>query len=95
VVRAYDEKAEPLPADVARGRENPPRGWLSRYYARKVPVPSFAVEREGPVPLTFLSVLGAGAPEVRRLNDEYVVVGSSANVRFRLEDGLIRVLALA
>jgi asparagine synthase (glutamine-hydrolysing) len=94
-VRAYDEKGEAMPADVVRGQESPPRGWLSRYYARKVPVPSFAVEREGPCPLTFLSVLGAGTPELRRLNDEYIVVGPSANVRFRLEDGLIRVLVLA
>ena len=94
-VRAYDEKAAPLVPDVVRGQESPPRGWLARYYARKVPVPSFAVEREGAVPLTFISVLGAGVPGLARLHQEYVVLGVSGTVRFRLEEGLIRVVALA
>jgi asparagine synthase (glutamine-hydrolysing) len=95
VVRAYDEQGTPLAADVVRGQESPPRGWLSRYYARKVPVPSFAVERGGPVPLTFISVLGLGVPALARLHDEYVALGASGTVRFRLEDGLIRVVAIA
>jgi hypothetical protein len=94
-VRAYDEKAAPLVPDVVRGQESPPRGWLARYYARKVPVPSFAVEREGPAPLTFISVVGAGVPGLARLHQEYVVLGASGTVRFRLVDGLIRVVALA
>jgi hypothetical protein len=95
VVRAYDEKAAPLAPDVARGQDSPPRGWLSRTYARKVEVPSFAVEREGPVPLTFISVLGAGVPGLARLHDEYVVLSPSGTARFRLEEGIIRVVALA
>jgi hypothetical protein len=95
VVRAYDEEAAPLPPDVARGQESPPRGWLSRTYARKVEVPSYAVERDGPVPLTFISVLGAGVPGLARVNDEYVVLGASGTARFRLEEGIIRAVALA
>ena len=54
-----------------------------------------AVEREGAVPLTFISVLGAGLPGLARQHQEYVVLGASGTVRFRLEDGLIRVVALA
>ena len=95
VVRAYDEKAASLPPDVARGQESPPRGWLSRTYGGKAEVPSFAVEREGPVPLTFISVLGAGVPGLARLHDEYVALGPSGTARFRLEEGIIRVVALA
>jgi asparagine synthase (glutamine-hydrolysing) len=94
-LRAFDETATPLAGDVVRGRESPPRGWLSRYYARKVPVPSFAAEREGPLPMTILSVLGAGVPGLARLHGDYVVLGASGTVRFRLEDGVIRVAALA
>src|SRR5690606_21437655 len=50
-VAVYDEAGAPLAGDVARGQEDPPRGWLSRYYAEKVPVPSLAVHREGTAPL--------------------------------------------
>ncbi len=45
--------------------------------------------------MTILSVLGAGVPGLARLHDDYVVLGASGTVRFRLEDGAIRVVALA
>lgn len=64
-VAVYDEAGVPLPGDVARGQEDPPRGWLSRYYAEKVPVPSLAVRREGAAPLVFVTVLSAGPAELR------------------------------
>ncbi|EYF03872.1 asparagine synthase (glutamine-hydrolyzing) [Chondromyces apiculatus] len=63
----------PLAGDVARGQEDPPRGWLSRHYAEKVPVPSLAVVQHGTAPLTFLSVLSAGRPEIRIDGDRVTV----------------------
>ena len=80
-MRAYDEEARSLAPDVARGQDDPPRGWLSRYYGLKAPVASFAVEREGSLPMTFVSVLGAGVPGLARLHDEFVALGASGTVR--------------
>jgi asparagine synthase (glutamine-hydrolysing) len=43
---------------IACGQEDPPRGWESRYYATKVPVPSLVVEAAAALPLTFVTLLG-------------------------------------
>lgn len=71
-------------SDVAAGSEQPPRGWHSRYYGRKEPVPSFAVEQTGPAPQTFVTVLAAGRPAIHVENGEWAV----QSLRFRIEAGI-------
>src|SRR5262245_18449479 len=43
VVQVLDDRGRPLAGDVVDGQVDPPRGWLSRYYGEKAPVPSLAV----------------------------------------------------
>lgn len=49
--------SRPCRADVHRGAENPPRGWVSRVYGERVPAPNLRFVAEGPAPTTFVSVL--------------------------------------
>lgn len=56
-VQVLDESGDPIAGDVIAGSAAPPRGWLSRYYGEKVPVPSLAVSRKNDLPLTFVSIL--------------------------------------
>jgi asparagine synthase (glutamine-hydrolysing) len=60
-------------AEVVRGESDPPRGWLSRHYGEKVPVPSFSVSREGALPIVFVTVLSAGRPEIQAAGDRLAV----------------------
>jgi asparagine synthase (glutamine-hydrolysing) len=89
-VTVLDEAGAPIEGDVVAGGQVPPRGWMSRYYGEKVPVPSLAVLREGPLPLTIVTVLAAGRPEVRALDGRFHVACGAARARFRIDDGRIR-----
>jgi hypothetical protein len=89
-VAVYGADGEPLPGSVARGQESPPRGWLSRHFGEKVPVPSLAVEAEGESPIVFLTVAGAGRPALERDGAaRWLVRGAASSATFRLEDGVI------
>ena len=85
-VCVYNERGEPLPGDVAFGANDPPCGWLSRYYGEKVPVPSFAVERDGPLPCCFISVLSAGDAQVEVNGAQWRVEAGDTSLVFRIED---------
>jgi asparagine synthase (glutamine-hydrolysing) len=85
-VSTFDDSANLLSGNVVVGGETPPRGWLSRSYAEKVPVPSLAVEREGKLPLLSLSVLCAGVPEVQASDANWRVVAGEATVEFTVSD---------
>ncbi len=85
----YDQDARPLSANVVTGQDDPPRGWSSRYYGEKVPVPSMVIEQECELPLTLISVFGDGAPELFCHEGRYHVVGAKSAFDFRLLDGLI------
>jgi asparagine synthase (glutamine-hydrolysing) len=61
-VQVRDRDGHVMAADVVAGQERPPRGWLSRYYGEKTPVPSFAVTVDREVPTTLVSVLSGGRP---------------------------------
>lgn len=88
-VAVHDEHAVPLPATVVAGSEDPPRGWLSRHYGRKVPVPSLAVERTVTLPATFVTVIGRGRPALERQPDGALVIRRGETVHsLVLEDGL-------
>jgi asparagine synthase (glutamine-hydrolysing) len=77
----------PIAADVVTGRASPPRGWLSRYYAEKIPVPSLAAERAGACPLGVVSLLSGGPVEVHVTGGEWSVEAADVRARFRLVDG--------
>ena len=94
-VATMDEGARPVSGVVVRGGEDPPRGWLSRHYAEKVPVPSLAVERRGPLPVTFVSVLAHEMPALALRNGRWFLSRPGREVSFTLEDGLVRELRFA
>ena len=86
-IRVKDESGRPVAADVVRGRSNPPRGWQSRYYAEKRPVPSLATTTQGPLPTTLVSLLRAGPATARVVAGRWTVAGGEVGVSFRLVDG--------
>jgi len=88
-IRVLDDAGQPLAGDVVSGQEKPPRGWLSRYYGEKQPVPSLAVKQRGTLPLTFVSILGARTPQVGTSDGVWQIDGSRSTTRFRIADGLI------
>ncbi|HEY6099153.1 MAG TPA: heparinase II/III family protein, partial [Anaeromyxobacter sp.] len=86
-VTVLDEQAAPLAGDVVTGRASPPRGWLSRHYAEKRPVPSLAVERTGGAPLQLVTLL-SGAPAAVEMDESgWRVAAGDARVSFRVVDG--------
>lgn len=63
----YDALGRPLAGDVVAGSDTPPRGWLSRYYGEKIPVPSLVVGGLIKLPATFVTLLTPGRPSLRTL----------------------------
>jgi asparagine synthase (glutamine-hydrolysing) len=92
-----DAAGEPLrDADVAAGRQDgAPRGWLSRYYGEKIPAPSFAATQSGPLPITFVTLLGGGVPRASVSGDAWSVATGDNLVRFRIEAGSFADVAVA
>jgi asparagine synthase (glutamine-hydrolysing) len=76
-------------ADVVVGGDDPPRGWLSRYYGEKIPVPSLAATITGPVPVAFVTLAGAGDPVVSVDGDLWTVTVNETAISFRLLSGAI------
>lgn len=64
---------------IASGIESPPRGWLSRYYAERLAVPSLAAEFRGRCPTGIVTAFG---PDLQSVD-----VGHSGGVRMTLDDG--------
>jgi hypothetical protein len=83
-------QGESLSGDVASGVEDPPRGWLSRHYGEKIPVPSLAVEAQGILPLRFVSVLSFGPARVEVAGRNWSVEAGGLAVRFELEQCAFR-----
>jgi hypothetical protein len=52
-----------------------------------VPVPSLAVERSGPLPTTFVSLLSGGGAAVKVSDGEWSVGAGGVGARFRVVDG--------
>jgi hypothetical protein len=82
-----DEGGRALEADVVKGRDHPPRGWQSRYYGEKAPVPSLVVTRSGAAPLTFVTVLSGMEAEVSASAGHWTIRTSDRAICFRLADG--------
>jgi asparagine synthase (glutamine-hydrolysing) len=82
-----DEQGRVVPGDVVAGREDPPRGWCSRYYGELAAVPSLAVNRAGRLPLTLVSILGAGDAAWEVQGGAWTVAGGGQRARFRIVEG--------
>jgi len=93
-VSVFGEDGRPLAGDVVVGQEDPPRGWLSRYYGEKTAVPSFVVRREGDLPCMIVSVLCPGRPEVTVAGIKWQVSAPSGRLSFQVEGGRVRAVAM-
>jgi asparagine synthase (glutamine-hydrolysing) len=90
-IAVFDGSGKPLSGDVVAGQSDPPRGWLSRYYGEKVPVPSLSVEVSERLPLTMVSILGAHVPSVSVTASTWSVTAGDRVVEFELNaDGIIQ-----
>jgi asparagine synthase (glutamine-hydrolysing) len=83
-IAVFNSLGEPLKGEAISGQTDPPRGWLSRYYAHKVPVPSLAVETAGTLPLTVVSVLSPHVPSVTVSQNCWSVTAGERTIEFEL-----------
>lgn len=88
----FDDRGTSLTNTVVSGGEDPPRGWMSRYYGERVATASLVVEQGGALPMTFVTVMGTGLPTLRREKAQLVVSEGDRVVRLRVQDGLISLL---
>lgn len=84
----YGQDGQPIPLDVSAGEAAPPRGWLSRRYGRKTPVPSVVVAKRSALPRTFVTVLGVAGTLARARDGRLGVVAGSYATRFRIAAGI-------
>jgi asparagine synthase (glutamine-hydrolysing) len=90
-VSTFDASGMPLSGEIVAGQDAPPRGWLSRYYGKKVPVPSLVVEQYERLPLTVVSILGPHVPSVSVSGSSWSVMAGDRVVEFELNlDGAIQ-----
>jgi asparagine synthase (glutamine-hydrolysing) len=83
-VQVLDSQGKLARGTVVAGRENPPRGWLSRYYGEKIAVPSLVVDVRRQLPLVLISVLGGGQPEVLVEGNQWSISSLEGKINFRL-----------
>jgi Heparinase II/III-like protein len=83
-----------LALDVACGQETPPRGWVSRAYAQKLPAPSLVGLWTGPLPFTCVSVFSASSSRVTSQGTHWSVEADEELIEFTLQDGrLLRLVS--
>jgi asparagine synthase (glutamine-hydrolysing) len=78
----------PLAGDVVAGADDPPRGWLARRYAEKVPAPSLAAEFAWEASFTAVSALLGPGVELSHDGVRWRVRGDGMNVSFAVRDGV-------
>ena len=88
-VRVLDAHGGAAAATVAAGAENPPRGWLSRYYGEKIAVPSLAVAQRDALPATLVSVLSGVPYSASVAKDRWTIEQDNDRVVFDLRGGRI------
>jgi asparagine synthase (glutamine-hydrolysing) len=88
-VTVFDMDGSPVPVTVVAGQDDPPRGWLSRYYGEKAPVPSMAADVSGSCPITLLSILGPIEPQLGIADDRFEVRTPGAAAAFTMTDGVL------
>ena len=85
----FDGAGNRAQTELVSGESDPPRGWLSRYYGEKVAVPSLSAEISAQLPISFVTVLSAGAATVSVLGETWRVEIVGTGVSFKLREGLI------
>ncbi|HXJ42911.1 MAG TPA: heparinase II/III-family protein, partial [Bryobacteraceae bacterium] len=80
---------------VVAGAENPPRGWHSRYYGRKVAVPSIIATTRATLPATFVTVLAPGPVATLVEGDSWALQVAGRDVRFVIADGCFQGVTVA
>ena len=85
----FNAVGRPLSGEIIAGQDDPPRGWLSRYYGEKVPVPSLSIEMSGRLPLTMVSLLGPYVPSVTVSDSLWSVMSGERMFEFELAAGEI------
>lgn len=85
-----DERGAEQPLDVAAGEEDPPRGWLSRYFGERVPVRSVVcASTQTALPWTRVTVVGTSKPTARVNAGAWSITTDGVSARFELRDGII------
>jgi asparagine synthase (glutamine-hydrolysing) len=82
-------------ADVVTGADYPPRGWLSRYYGEKVPVPSMVSATSASVPISFVTLASPGDRVVEVSGDEWTVTVNDEVVHFRIKEDTFKDVSFA
>lgn len=85
----FDDLARPVSGTVVVGSEDPPRGWLSRYYGEREPVASLVVEQTARMPVTLITVLGAGEPLLSLEGGIFKVSQAEKTAHFQIADGIL------
>jgi asparagine synthase (glutamine-hydrolysing) len=80
----FNAAGHTVPGDIAAGREDPPRGWLSRSYGEKVPVPSLVAGMSERLPLTLVSIFGPHVPAVSVTDSTWTVVAGGRVAGFEI-----------
>jgi len=93
-IAVVDEDGSPLAGDLISGSQEPPRGWLSRHYGEKVAVPSLSVERRGPVPLQWVTVLSSGEARIEVVDRRWCVEAAGLVLEFELGECNFRQIAV-
>ncbi|MCP4675120.1 MAG: hypothetical protein GY854_06365 [Deltaproteobacteria bacterium] len=88
VLAVMDENCRSRFGTLVRGRELPPRGWLSRYYGEKVSVPSLAVRERG-VDVLFVTLCGIEGTTLRKQRGHYCLNTEGGDLYFELNGGEI------
>jgi hypothetical protein len=94
-IAVLDESGRTCPGDLVGGAaSSTPAGPPGTDSARTLPL-SLAVEQDGAMPVTLVSVICGGLPKVQVEGRQWRVRSDRGEVRFRLEDGSFRDIALA
>lgn len=91
-VSIFDRDGRPAAGETARGVERPPRGWLSRYYGERVPVPSFTTIISGGLPLVLVTIACAGVPAIEVSGNRWRIKNSDSFAEIELTAESIRVI---
>jgi hypothetical protein len=88
-VAAFDVNGTPAASTVVAGADDPPRGWMSRYYGEKVAVPSYVVERRGAVPQTLVTILSGVDYTASVAGAQWTIATADRTVAFVPNAGLV------
>jgi asparagine synthase (glutamine-hydrolysing) len=82
-----DQSAVPVAGEVVVGRNDPPRGWMSRYYGERVPVPSLQVRSRVTLPSLLVTVLTSGEAVASAASGQWRIQAAEAEVTFTVNQG--------